>query len=129
MPQRRRHVARLTCHLLRPDVGANPRQPRLRGLRPRADAARVARVEAAGVRGHVPRLQRAATVVTRIALSPAWRYGSLLAVLALLVAAIAGRRRIPWLPLVAALLAIAICAGTYWAAEWPVYQLAGSIQP
>lgn len=66
--------------------------------------------------------------VTRIALSPAWRYGSLLVVLALLVAAIVGRRKLAWLPLVAALLAIAICAGTYWAAEWPIYQLAGSIQ-
>jgi hypothetical protein len=67
-------------------------------------------------------------LVTRIALSPAWRYGAPIAIAALLVLAIAKRRAHPRLPIAVALIAITTLVGTYAAAEWPVFQLAGNIQ-
>jgi hypothetical protein len=68
-------------------------------------------------------------LVTRIALSPVWRYGAPIVVAALVGLAMAKRHTHPRMPIAVALIAIATLVGTYMAAQWPVFQLAGNIQP
>lgn len=66
-------------------------------------------------------------LVTRIALSPIWRYGAPIAIAALIGFAMAKRHT--RMPIAVALIAVATLVGTYMAAQWPVLQLAGNIQP
>lgn len=67
-------------------------------------------------------------LVTRIAFSSLWRYGAPITMGALVGLAIARRGTHPRMPLVVALVCVAILVATYLAAEWPVFQLAGNIQ-
>ncbi|GEM_PF-5944676 len=67
-------------------------------------------------------------LVTRIALSPAWGYVSLIAVASSIVVSMLGRKTHPRMPIAVALIAIGVLVGTYAAIEWPIFQLAGNIR-
>lgn len=79
-------------------------------------------------RGMYASFQAPLPLVTRIALSPAWGYLSLIAVAALIVVSMIKRKLHPRMPIAVALIAIGTLVGTYAAIEWPIFQLAGNIR-